>query len=83
MSSSEHWLDIPDEVFGKFQRRLELVEHLLDENLSMHDKTIRRYLYLYMTFGSREDLTKRYLTTILLVDGRETGSTNPFHYTQH
>ena len=68
MSPSEYWPDIPDEVFEKFQRRVELVELLLDESISMHDKreakqvyryvhhisdrTIRRYLHLYRKKGA-------------------------------
>jgi hypothetical protein len=38
MSSSEYWPDIPDEVFEQFQRRVELVEFLLDESISTQDK---------------------------------------------
>ena len=76
MSSSEYWPDIPDEVFEKFQRRVELVELLLDESISMHDKreakvayryvhhvsdrTIRRYLHLYRKKGARGLLFYRF-----------------------
>ena len=76
MSRSEYWPDIPDEVFEKFQRRVELVELLLDESISLHDKreaeqayrysrhisdrTIRRYLHLYRKKGTRGLLFYRF-----------------------
>ena len=76
MSRSEYWPDIPDEVFEKFQQRVELVELLLDESISMHDKreakqvyryvhhvcdrTIRRYLHLYRKKGPRGLLFYRF-----------------------
>jgi transposase InsO family protein len=84
MSSSEYWPDIPDEVFEKFQRRLELVELLLDESISMHDKreakrayryvhnicdrTIRRYLHLYRKKGPRGLLFYRFTETPQRID---------------
>ncbi len=69
MSGSEYWDDIPDEVFEAFQRRVELVETLLDADISerekrevkrvyryahgVSDRTIRRYLRRYRTKGPR------------------------------
>lgn len=76
MSPSEYWPDIPDHVFEAFQRRVELVELLLDESISMQDKrkakqayryvhrisdrTVRRYLHLYRKNGPRGLLFYRF-----------------------
>jgi transposase InsO family protein len=78
MSRSEYWPDIPDKPFEAFQRRLELVELLLDERVSMKekreakqtyryahqvsDRTIRRYLQLYRKKGARGLLFFRFPT---------------------
>ena len=76
MSRSEYWPDIPDAHFEAFQRRLELVELLLDERISLREKrdakrafryahhlserTIRRYLQLYHKNGPRGLLFYRF-----------------------
>jgi len=76
MSRSEYWPDIPDEQFEAFQRRLELVELLLDEQVPLRekreakrayryahrisDRTIRRYLQLYRKKGPRGLLFYRF-----------------------
>lgn len=76
MSRSEYWPDIPDTVFEKFQRRVELVELLLDESISKAEKreakkaymyshrvserTVRRYLHLYRKKGPRGLLFYRF-----------------------
>ncbi len=78
MSPSEYWPDIPDEQFEAFQRRLELVELLLDEQVSIKekreakqayryahkvsDRSIRRYLHLYRKKGPRGLLFYRFRT---------------------
>lgn len=78
MSRSEYWPDIPDKAFEEFQHRLELVELLLDERVSMKekreakqayryahkvsDRTIRRYLQLYRKKGARGLLFYRFPT---------------------
>ena len=76
MNRSEYWPDIPDEPFEAFQRRLELVELLLDESISIKekreakqayryahkvsDRSIRRYLHLYRKKGPRGLLFYRF-----------------------
>ena len=76
MNRSEYWPDIPDARFEEFQRRLELVELLLDERVSLRekrevkqayryahrisDRTIRRYLQLYRKKGARGLLFHRF-----------------------
>lgn len=76
MGRFEYWPDIPDKVFEEFQKRLELVELLLDENVSLQekreakkayryshkvsDRTVRRYLQLYRKKGSRGLLFYRF-----------------------
>jgi hypothetical protein len=78
MSRSEYWPDIPDDRFDEFQRRVELVELLLDESISIRekreakksyryshrisDRTIRRYLQLYRKKGARGLLFYRFPT---------------------
>ncbi len=78
MSRSEYWPDISDAHFEAFQRRLELVEVLLDEQVSLpekreakraylfayhvSDRTIRRYLLLYRKKGARGLLFFRFPT---------------------
>jgi transposase InsO family protein len=78
MSRSEYWPDIPDDRFDEFQQRLELVELLLDERVSLPDKreakqayryahkvsdrTIRRYLQLYRKKSARGLLFYRFPT---------------------
>ena len=78
MSRSEYWPDIPDAHFEAFQRRLELVELLLDERVSLRekreakraysfayhvaDRTIRRYVQLYRKKGARGLLFFRFPT---------------------
>ena len=76
MGRSEYWEDIPDKSFEEFQQRVELVELLLDENVStgekreakkayryyhrVSDRTIRRYLHLYRKKGARRLLFYRF-----------------------
>jgi len=76
MSRSEYWPDIPDGNFEAFQQRLELVELLLDETVSMREKreakkayqslhhvserTIRRYVQQYRKKGARALLFYRF-----------------------
>jgi len=78
MNRSEYWPDIPDKPFEAFRCRLELVELLLDERVSMKekreakqayryahhvsDRTIRRYLQLYRKKGARGLLFYRFPT---------------------
>lgn len=78
MNRSEYWPDIPDEHFEAFQRRIELVELLLDERVSLRekreakqayrythrisDRTIRRYLQQYRKKGPRGLLFYRFPT---------------------
>ena len=78
MSRSEYWPDITDAHFEAFQRRLELVEVLLDEQVSLRekreakrayrfayhvsDRTIRRYVLLYRKKGARGLLFFRFPT---------------------
>lgn len=76
MDGSEYWEDIPDEAFEKFQRRVELVETLLDDGISdrekrqakktyryvhhVSDRTIRRYVQMYRKKGARALLFYRF-----------------------
>ncbi len=78
MSGSEYWPDIPDEHFEAFQQRVQLVELLLDERVSLRekreakqayryvyhlsDRTIRRYLQVYRKKGGRGLLFFRFPT---------------------
>lgn len=76
MRRSEYWQDIPDEAFAAFERRVALVELLLDRKVStaekrhakhfyMHahrisDRTVRRYLRRYRLAGPRALLFYRF-----------------------
>ncbi len=76
MDGSEYWEDIPDAAFDEFQRRVELVETLLDAGVSDRDKrqakrtyqeihhvsdrTIRRYVRMYRKKAPRALLFYRF-----------------------
>jgi len=76
MGGFEYWEDVPDKIFEQFQHRLELVQLLLNEDVSMQDKraakkaymrlhqvsdrTLRRYVQLYRKKGDRGLLFYRF-----------------------
>jgi len=76
MSVFEYWEDVPDKSFEQFQKRLELVQLLLNDDVSPRDKreakkaymrlhqvsdrTIRRYVHQYRKKGDRGLLFHRF-----------------------
>ena len=76
MGGFEYWEDVPDKTFEQFQQRLELVQLLVNEEVSMQDKraakeaymrvhqvsdrTVRRYVQLYRKKGDRGLLFYRF-----------------------
>ena len=76
MSVFEYWEDVPEKTFEQFQKRLELVQLLLNDDVSIQDKreakklymrvhqvsdrTVRRYVQLYRKKGDRGLLFYRF-----------------------